>query len=393
MIFTMESKFGSPPILDERPPHLSPPQPADSTPHISHADRGFTPPPLSNFQSPIPTQPSYNPPMSTITIPARADANTHPNLRPLSILRDLPAVADLIELCFSETMDSEGKRYVQDMRRAGSDNSFIKWANRAAETTSLPLTGYIWEEDGRIVGNASLVPFKHRKQRIYLIANVAVHPTHRGRGIARALTERAVQHAREKKINNIWLHVRHDNPQAIHLYTQLGFIERARRTSWQAATDLHLQKLDTDIAITSRYSTLWQTQLNWLLRLYPPALAWHRDWNINSLRPGFWNWLYLLFIDMNIRQWAAMRPSTGSGTDLQATLSWIPNRRGESLFAAAGQKSDPEALTALLIHARREIYHHYPNIAFDFPVSQFDEAIAAAGFKPTRTLIWMQATS
>ncbi len=324
--------------------------------------------------------------MSSITIPAQGAQRPH--LRPLSILRDLPAVADLIELCFSDTMDSEGKRYVQDMRRAGSDNSFIKWANRAAETTSLPLTGYIWEENGRIIANTSLVPFRYHKQRIYLIANVAVHPDHRRKGIARALTERAMQHAREKKVSNVWLHVRHDNPAAIELYTRLGFIERARRTSWQASSDLHAQRLETDIAITSRHPTFWPTQLNWLSRLYPDLLGWHRDWNFNSLRPGLWNWLYLLFVDMNIRQWAAVRKD-----QLQATLSWIPTGRGESLFAAAGERSDPDALTALLIHARREVYHLYPNIALDFPTSPFDDAILAAGFKPLRTLIWMQATS
>lgn len=331
-------------------------------------------------------QPDYNTHMSSITIPARGE--NHPNLRPLSILRDLPAVADLIEMCFSSTMDSDGKRYVQDMRRAGNDNSFVKWANRAAETTSLPLTGYIWEENGQIVGNTSLVPFRHNKERIYLIANVAVHPAHRRKGIAHALTERAMQHARDKNINNIWLHVREDNPGAIELYTKLGFVERARRTSWQASTDLYVQKLETDITITGRHPNFWTTQLNWLSRLYPSALSWHRDWNINSLRPGFWNWLYLMFMDTNIRQWAAVR-----NDQLHATLSWIPLGRGESLFAAAGEGSAPEALTALLIQARREIYQQYPNIFLEFPVSPFDGAIHAAGFKPLRTLIWMQATS
>ena len=326
--------------------------------------------------------------MSSITLSARADA--HPNLRPLSILRDLPAVADLIEMCFSNTMDNEGKRYVQDMRRAGSDNSFLHWANRAAESTSLPLSGYIWEENGKIVGNASLVPFRHNKQRIYLIANVAVHPDFRRRGIARALTERAMQHAREKKVNNIWLHVREDNPGATDLYTKLGFVERARRTSWQANTDPHAPTLQTDFAITNRHPNDWPIQLNWLLRLYPDFLAWHRNWSINSLRPGFWNWLYLLFVDINIRQWTAIR--TGSGT-MEAALAWIPSGRGESLFAAAGERSDPHALTTLLIQARRDLSHFYPNITLEFPAAELDDAIQAAGFKSVRTLIWMQATS
>ena len=324
--------------------------------------------------------------MSSITLSARADQ--HPHLRPLSILRDLPAVADLIEMCFSSTMDSEGKRYVQDMRRAGSDNSFIKWANHAAETTSLPLSGYVWEENGKIVGNASLVPFRHNRQRIYLIANVATHPDFRRHGIARALTERAMQHAREKKVDNIWLHVREDNPGAMELYSKLGFIERGRRTSWQATTDPHTPILKSDITITNRHPNDWPTQLNWLSRLYPDSLAWHRNWNFNSLRPGFWNWLYLLFADMNVRQWTAVRKD-----QMEAALSWIPSGRGESLFAATSEQSDPAALTALLLQARRELSHFHPNIALEFPSGEFDGGILAAGFKSVRTLIWMQATS
>jgi ribosomal protein S18 acetylase RimI-like enzyme len=323
--------------------------------------------------------------MASFTISARAEQPA--NLRPLSILRDLPAVADLIELCFSSTMDNDGKRYVQDMRRAGNDNSFLKWANRAADSTSLPLTGYIWEENGKIIGNASLVPFRNNKQRVYLIANVAVHPEHRRKGIARILTERAMQHAHEKKINNIWLHVRDDNPGAIDLYTQLGFVERARRTSWQAVTDSHAPILKTDIAITNRHPRDWQTQLNWLSRLYPDLLAWHRNLTFASLRPGLFNWLYLLFIDMNIRQWTAVRKD-----QMEAALAWIPDGRGESLFPAISDRSDPVALTALLLQARRDMSPYYPKVAMEFPSTEFDGAILAAGFKPIRTLIWMQAT-
>lgn len=327
--------------------------------------------------------------MSSITLSARTES--HPNLRPLSILRDLPAVADLIELCFSSTMDNEGKRYLQDMRRAGNDNSFLQWANHASEGASLPLSGYIWEESGKIIGNASLVPFKHNKQRVYLIANVAVHPEYRRRGIARILTERAIKHARERKVNNIWLHAREDNPAAIELYTKLGFVERARRTSWQANTDSQAPILKTDFIITNRNPNDWSTQLNWLSRLYPNALAWHRNWNFNSLRPGLWNWLYLFFIDMNIRQWAAMTRSS-SGLTMQAALGWIPYGRGESLFAATGERSNPEALTVLLLQARRDLAYSHPHIALDFPTGEMDEAILAAGFKAQRTLIWMQAT-
>ena len=107
--------------------------------------------------------------MSSITLPVKA--NEHPQVRSLNILRDLPTVADLIELCFSPTMDQDGQRYLSDMRRASRDDKFLRWANHMTESTSLPLTGYVWEEDNKIVGNASLIPFRDQGKRIYLIAN------------------------------------------------------------------------------------------------------------------------------------------------------------------------------------------------------------------------------
>ena len=68
---------------------------------------------------------------------------------------------------------------------------------------------------------------------------------------------------------------------------------------------------------------------------------------------------------------------------MEAALAWIPYGRGESLFAATGERSDPDALTALLLQARRELSRSYPNIALEFPAGEFDQAIQAAGFQIT----------
>lgn len=323
--------------------------------------------------------------MTAIPLSARAEA--HPHLRALNILRDLPAVADLIELCFANTMDSDGQRYVADMRRAGRDDTFLRWATKMTETTSLPLTGYIWEENGKVVGNASLVPFRHNGQRIYLIANVAVHPEFRRRGIARSLTERAMQHASERKVSATWLHVREDNPGAIKLYADLGFVERTRRTSWQARDDNAATLPLTDIAITGRAARDWPQQQDWLRRLYPDALAWYHPWKFSALQPGLWNWLYMAFVDMNVRQWSAL---TNAGQHLEAALAWIPSGRGfDSLWLAAGSGSRPEAVTSLLVHARRTLSGH-PHLTLDYPAVEAEEAIRAAGFTALRTLIWME---
>jgi ribosomal protein S18 acetylase RimI-like enzyme len=322
--------------------------------------------------------------MSSITVPMKT--KDHPHLRPLNVLRDLSAVADLIELCFSPTMDNEGQRYLSDMRRASRDDSFLRWASRMTETASMPLMGYVWEQDGRIIGNASLIPFRDRGKRIYLIANVATHPDFRRRGIGRALTERVMKQARNKTAAAIWLHVRDDNPGAIKLYQDLGFREVARRTTWQGSPEHRLALPDTDIQVVPRQPRFWPLQQEWLRRIYPKDLSWYQSWNTNALRPGLWNWLYLLFIDFNVKQWAAVRKD-----ELLATLTWMPQGgRSESLFAAAGPTSaSSEALTALLNHARRSISYP-PSLTLDYPANEMGEAISAAGFKPRRTLLWMR---
>jgi ribosomal protein S18 acetylase RimI-like enzyme len=316
--------------------------------------------------------------MSSITIPVKA--NDHPHLRLLNVLRDLSAVADLIELCFSPTLDNDGQRYISDMRRASHDDSFLRWASHMTAIASLPLMGYVWEQDGRIIGNASLIPFRNRGKRIFLIANVATHPDYRRRGIGRALTERVMKQARDKGASAIWLHVRDDNPGAIKLYQDLGFQEIARRTTWQSEPDSRLASPNTHIKIVPRYPRFWPQQQEWLRRLYPDALSWYQSWKINSLRPGVFSWLYLLFVDFNIKQWAAIRDDK-----LLATLTWMPQgNQSESLYAAAGPEADPDAMTLLLIHARRSI-SYYSQLILEYPADELTEAISAAGFKPLVT--------
>ncbi|MFZ5855500.1 MAG: GNAT family N-acetyltransferase [Chloroflexota bacterium] len=317
--------------------------------------------------------------MSSIPIPARAEA--HPHLRPLNPLRDLPQVADLIELCFHQSMDRDGENYLREMRRAGREQS---WVRSLENTSSMPLTGFVWEQDGRIIGNASLILFRQDRKKIYMIANVAVHPNHRHLGIGRAVTEKAIARAREHGADELWLNVRDDNPDAIDLYTDLGFREHSRRTQWQSA-DLSTFPNLNGFQIVPRHPRFWPTQQAWLAQNHPNELTWYRAWNFKGLAPGFWNWLYLLFVDVNLRQWAALR-----GDSLQAVLSWTPSgTRHEPLWLALGADSAPEAATQLLVHARREFDRR--RFFLEHPAGPVDEAIRAAGFVPQRTLIWMRA--
>ncbi len=320
--------------------------------------------------------------MAAISIPILAEK---PQLRSLNVLRDLPAVADLVETCFSDTMDSEGRRYLQQMRSAGKDNQFLRWATTAVDTASMPLSGYVWEEKGEIVGNVSLIPYRHSGRKYYLIANVAVRPDQRRRGIGRALTMAAMQHARSRRADEIWLHVRDDNPGAISLYQGLGFRERMRRTAWQARTDPGVNAEAPGISLAARYAGDWPRQEGWLQRLYPQAMTWYQPIPWLSLRPGLWPSVYRFFVDLDIRHWTAF-----SGGRLTGTLTWQPvSGSADRLWAAVPPQEADGALTALLLHARRSLTGRQA-LGLDFPAGDYAAAIEAAGFRRFRTLLWMQ---
>lgn len=61
------------------------------------------------------------------------------------------------------------------------------------------------------------------------IANLAVVPTARRRGVARALLEAIIAEARESRIARLFLEVRESNAAARALYASMGFLPIARR--------------------------------------------------------------------------------------------------------------------------------------------------------------------
>jgi hypothetical protein len=60
------------------------------------------------------------------------------------------------------------------------------------------------------------------------------------------------------------------------------------------------------------------------------------------------------------------------------------------MYAATGHGSDPEALTRLLLHARRVLANH-SSLSLDYPAGEMVDAIRASGFQARRTLLWMRA--
>lgn len=140
--------------------------------------------------------------------------------------RDLGAVAHLLE----EAFRPEHNFPFSDVPLLREFGVFL-WTMSYAPGFPDSTTGFVWVEDGQIVGNVTLSPDFGRLDR-YLITNVAVKPNHRRQGIARALMQASIDHLRTLHIKTALLNVRPNNPSAIKLYKDLGFSEVEMRGEW-----------------------------------------------------------------------------------------------------------------------------------------------------------------
>ena len=307
------------------------------------------------------------------------------HLRRLDMRRDLAKIADLVELCFYDTLDPDGKQYLKEMRRAAQNPSLMGLASNLVDEAPMPPSGYVWEEDGRLVGNLSLIPIAVLGKRGYMIANVATHPEYRGRGIARLLTETALEHARQHHASSVWLQVRDDNPSAIHIYETSGFTERIRRSSWVSGPELEDLPIPAGIKINKRRSDHWPLQREWLKRIYPAELDWHMPFDWNLFRPDLWGKVYR-FLNLELPQHWCVEKNGG----LEGVLTW-KHTAGytDPLWLAVPEQADEPAVLALITKVRTSIKNSQP-LSLNYPAGSAENVLRKAGFYPHQTLIWME---
>ena len=322
-------------------------------------------------------------------LPLPLNASQH--LRPLDARRDLAAVADLVELCFNDTLDPEGRNYLKQMRQAAQHAALIGWANSLYPDGGMPPTGLVWVEgdtqsgNQRLVGNLSLIPINLQGKRGTLIANVAVHPDFRGQGIGRTLTAAGLEMARKRGVPAAWLQVRDDNPSAIHIYATLGFKERARRSSWVTTAEIPSGSPPPGTSVISRLSDHWPQQKDWLSTLYPKELSWHLPLDWKALEPDLAGSLYRLLTWYFPRHWAVLQENRLAGLLSYAHSSG----QADQLWLAAAPDAHPSALFELLRNTRRSLPRHRP-LALNLPAGMAAQPLREAGFSTHQTLIWME---
>lgn len=158
-------------------------------------------------------------------------------LRPFNPLRDIRPMVELIELSFAGDLDPQSRQMLKEMRTLSYLGGPLLWLlTRASPTLRNFFSGYVWMEEGRIVGNITV----HQRwgHRGWFISNLAVHPDYRRRGIAHSLMVEGMGLARKRGASRVSLEVRAKNLAAQKLYEKLGF------TKVGSVTKMRLEKVD-----------------------------------------------------------------------------------------------------------------------------------------------------
>lgn len=306
----------------------------------------------------------------------------HRGIRPIEPRRDMAALAGLIEQAFSERLDASGRRMILGMKmfaRAGSLGWFLgRWFLPPAAYPQ----GYVWEEDGEVVGNASLLPVSGFQQR-WVMANVVVKPEYQRQGIARKLIMASIDHARLNGGRRIMLQVDRDNQGARTLYEDLEFKTFSTRTTWLRKGNGEWPHDDTQGQVRPRTSNEWREHWALAKRLHPEGLLWPFPVAASIFRPSG---LENLFGLGKPKHW--VRQEAGR---LAGVVSIRPEleRRLLRLMMVVEPEWREEIETGLLCEAMQESAALADDFVLDYPSDVAREKIEALGFKAIRELTWM----
>lgn len=140
-------------------------------------------------------------------------------LRPVNTARDLTQIGRLLNHAFRDEFDGEMAWMRMPVLR---EVSAYLWAASFIPAFPGTVAGFVWEEDGHIIGNVTMTPDDSRAG-YYLISNVAVEEKFRRHGIARQLMQATLEDASRRHARAVTLQVRPHNTGAIRLYQDMGF--------------------------------------------------------------------------------------------------------------------------------------------------------------------------
>ena len=308
-------------------------------------------------------------------------------LRPVNVRRDLPGIARLVEMCFGDVLDESGRAAIREMRALSRSGPLLWLMSNFPGGGPAWQHGFVYTHSGQLVGNVGAHPADSRRDA-WLLANVAVHPDWRRKGIARQLVLAAVARAAHEGAQRVVLQVDADNMDAIKLYEQLGFETLTVSTTWRRSQDRSpvAAPMPSGIELRLALRSDWSLEHTLMERFRPQGLSLTSPLQVGQLRPSLGRSLGHFFNGQSEERWLAFRSGEviawlyvlwSAGTADQIRWIIIPQCSGE-------------IEQALLAHGLRRLGHRRCDVWVEHPDGEADTLLQQHSFKPTRTLQWMQ---
>lgn len=304
-------------------------------------------------------------------------------LRRVNSRKDMQAIADLIEANFNHEMDSSGNRMLREMRAFGRAG-FLGWlAGKLSLNPAAYPKGFVWEADGRLVGNASLVRVEGFPKR-WVLANVAVYPNYRRRGIGRSLVQASIDYVRRRKGKELILQVDATNRSAQMMYTCMDFKSLGTRTTWVRAGAAPLPRF-VDLGLARlRNEGEWREQMALARHMHPDGVHWPYPLSAALFQPPD---LASLLYHQTSRHWVwreddrligSISARSGADEDDWRLILIVDE-------AARGRIERPLISAALMAFPR-----NLKRLAIDYPTGVAEQELKELGFQPRRCLTWMK---
>ncbi|MHA2025605.1 MAG: GNAT family N-acetyltransferase [Candidatus Thorarchaeota archaeon] len=115
------------------------------------------------------------------------------------------------------TFRSGSDKWVMSMTDSQLEGSAIAWLKR--DETFDNDASIVFMDDGKIIGYNVM----RNEEGSVEVGPIGVHPSHRGKGLGKALLLESVKRLKTKESQSVWLTVSTDNAYAFKLYSDLGF--------------------------------------------------------------------------------------------------------------------------------------------------------------------------
>lgn len=340
--------------------------------------------------------------MAVVQTAPRTGVNSARNgIRPFEIGRDLRPVAELIADAFATELDERGAAALREMRVMSRLGGLLNFVNMGGGEMDDFFGGFVWEEDGKIIGNITVQRADKYGAR-WQIANVAVSPLWRGRGISRKLMETALEHARARGGKWAVLQVYAENKIAYPLYQRLGFEVVG------GVTDMEAPRAPKGVAPPSLPNLRPFVGGDWL-QLYDLANSqsggqaqWWRPLRRGDFQPSIeeqlGEWLWKTVGRRRLFRTAILPANTPAGrsaTRLEAAAiltveRWSGPHKLQLWVRPTWWGSWEQGLVdwALNLLSPYPVWKVTTSIPHDFEAAR--NALGARGFKPLRTLLTMK---